>query len=605
MNNVKRMDFKRKLISCIVIWSVIIGSLLSYSPETQVFSATGVPQITMISPVGDSVFTSTKVEFTGKISDEESPQDKLLIKVFEHTTDSEQPIDITDGGQLILSSNDQFAEFSYTKDFSEGVHNITFIVTDGDGLSSTSAQSFTVQLSETELTKEKTVLSNTSNTSLTQSSIGETVNQDTVGTMGESYVTATEIGNRAYMANMFLIPRGAEGEYKPDYVPDSFLPAEDMTRVPLDSQLLLDIRSVEPFNPTQSLITFFGGYIGKEKLIKTFTLPDGITAYIYTFTPENENLDPSKEYSVYLNPNELIPRFLKFTTVSNNYDRYQFNADKMNVVRDKDYIHGPYSLATNTCSFCHSTHNANSPTLEGGNYGSEIGTNDLCMACHDGTNGSPELESNYASNKHSQVPDVSCTSCHDPHNPGTKENPNSLHTTYKKASTASGQVNDFSLCFTCHNKDKDVNIKQYYENETLVGESGHNITSSIDSGSELNGQIPCAECHETHGSKNIKMLRTNLGNVKVDDSKQLYESESKSWDDAEERSFCLKCHNNSVEIYGKTSTFKDKNALGLILGHQPDDKQSCASCHGGASKSFVEAAHAPKKGIHVLKPTNP
>jgi hypothetical protein len=599
MNNVKRMNFKRKLISCMVIWSVIIGSLLSYSPETQVFSATGVPQITMISPVGESVFTSTKVKFTGKISDEESPLDKLLIKVFEHTTDSDQPIDITDGGQLILASNDQFADFSYTKDFSEGVHNITFIVTDGDGLSSTSTQSFTVQLSETEQIIEKTVLSNTSNSIQTQSSLGDTDNASV------SDDTLKEISNRAYMANMFLIPRGAEGEYKPDLVPDSYLPAEDMTRVPLDYQILLDIRSVEPFNPIQPLISFFGGKTGEEKLIKTVTLPDGNTSYIYTFTPENENLDPSKEYSVYLNPNELIPRFLKFSTVSNNYDSYQFNADKMNVIRDKDYIHGPYSLATNTCSFCHSTHNANDSILEGGKYGSEIGTNNLCMTCHDGTNGSPELESNYATNKHSQAPDVSCTSCHDPHNPGTKENPNSLHSTYKKVSTASGQVNDFSLCFTCHNKDKDVNIKQYYENETLVGESGHNITSSIDSGSELNGQIPCAECHETHGSKNIKMLRTTLGNVKVDDSKQLYESESKNWDATEERSFCLKCHNNSVEMYGKTSTFNDKNATGLISGHQSDDKQSCASCHGGASKSFVEAAHAPKKGIHVLKPTNP
>jgi predicted CXXCH cytochrome family protein len=604
MNNVKRINFKRKY-SCMVIWSVIIGSLLSYSPETQVFSATGVPQITMISPVGESVFTSTKVKFTGKISDDESPLDKLLIKVFEHTTNSDQPIDITEGGQLIVVSNDQFADFSYTKDFSEGVHNITFIVTDGDGLSSTSTQSFTVQLSETEQTKENTVLSNTTNTLQTQSSQGETGNQATVGTTGSSYVTANEIGNRAYMAKMFLIPRGAEGQYKPDLVPNSYLPAEDMTRVPLDFQILLDIRSVEPFNPTQPLITFFGGKTGKEKLIKTFTLPVGITSYIYTFTPENENLDPSKEYSVYLNPNELIPRFLKFSTVSNNYEKYQFETDSVNMDRDKDNIHGPYSVVTNSCSYCHSTHNATSPLLEGGKYGIVSGTNNLCMACHDGTNGSPKLESSYATNKHSQVPDVSCTSCHDPHNPGTKENPNSLHNTYKKASTASGQVNDFSLCFTCHNKDKDVNIKQYYENETVVGESGHNITSSIDSGSELNGQIPCAECHETHGSKNIKMLRTTLGNVKVDDSKQLYESESKNWDATEERSFCLKCHNNSVELYGKTSTFNDKNATGLISGHQSDDKQSCASCHGGASKSFVEAAHAPKKGIHVLKPTNP
>jgi Doubled CXXCH motif (Paired_CXXCH_1) len=597
------MNFKRKLISCIVIWSVIFGSLLSYSPETHVFSAMGVPEISLDSPSGESVFEVMNVVFTGKISDDLTTPDKLLIKVFEHPINSDQPVDITDGGQLNLSPNDQYANFTYSKDFSEGVHNITFIVTDGDGFSSTTAQSFTVKLSETEQTNEKTV---SSNTSLTQFSLGETESQPSVFTTEVSNLTATEIGKRPFMANMFLIPKGAENEYQPDSVPDSFLPAEDMTRVPLDSQILLDIRSVEPFIPAQPLITFFGGKTGKEKLVKTFSLSGGITSYIYSFTPEDENLDPSKEYFVYLNPNELIPRFLKFTTVSNNYEKYQFDADTGNVNRDKDYIHGPYSVVTNTCSFCHSTHNATSPILEGGKYGTVTGTNNLCMACHDGTNGTPEIESNYSTNKHNLVPDVSCTSCHDPHNPGTKENPNSLHSTYKKASTATGQVNDFSLCFTCHNKDKDVNIQQYYVNEPYVGESGHNITSTIDSGSQLNGQIPCSECHETHGSNNIKMLRTNLGNVKLDDSKQLYESKSLNWDAAEERNFCLKCHNNSTSLYGKTSTFNDKNAKGEpILGHQPEEKQRCAICHGGASQSSIEAAHAPKKGLHVPKPTNP
>ncbi|MEH7495063.1 cytochrome c3 family protein [Neobacillus niacini] len=600
------MNFKRKLISCIVMWSVILGSFLSYSPETRVFSATGVPEITMISPVGESVFTSSNVEFTGKISDDISPPDKLLIKVFEHTANSDQPIEITDGGQWTLTPNDQFANFSYSKDFSAGVHNITFIVTDGDGLSSTSAQTFTVQLSEAEQTTEKTVSTNTSKASLTQTSLTIKESQSMEAAPEINSLTAGGIAQRPYMANMFLIPRGAEGEYNPDKVPNSYLPAEDMTRVPLDSQILLEIRSVVPFNPTQPLITFFGDSTGKEKLVKTFALSGGITSYIYIFTPEKENLDPSKAYFVYLNPNELIPRFLKFTTVSNNYEKYQFEADKGNVDRERDYIHGPYSVVTNTCSFCHSTHNATNQILEGGKYGTVSGTNNLCMACHDGTNGSPELDSNYATNKHSQVPDVSCTSCHDPHNPGTKENPNSLHSTYKKASTTTGQVNDYSLCFTCHNDDKNINIQQYYVNDPYVGESGHNITSTIDSGSQLNGQIPCSECHETHGSKNIKMLRTNLGNVKLDDSKQLYESQNNNWDAAEERNFCLKCHNNSTSLYGRTSAFSATKATGeKIPGHQTEDEQSCASCHGGASQSSIEAAHAPKKGIHVLKPTNP
>ncbi len=39
-----------------------------------------------------------------------------------------------------------------------------------------------------------------------------------------------------------------------------------------------------------------------------------------------------------------------------------------------------------------------------------------------------------------------------------------------------------------------------------------------------------------------------------------------------------------------------------IIGHQTEDVQSCSSCHGGASQSYIEAAHGPKKGIHVVKP---
>jgi hypothetical protein len=190
--------------------------------------------------------------------------------------------------------------------------------------------------------------------------------------------------------------------------------------------------------------------------------------------------------------------------------------------------------------------------------------------------------------------------------------------TYKKASTASGDVTDSTLCFSCHNgitkDDKGniiSNIEQYYKNETYTGQSGHNITASDDSGSMLDGQLPCAECHETHGSSNIKMLRSNLGNVKLEDPKLLFKSTSADWV-AEERSFCLSCHKNSTEIYGKKSTFKLVSDITgePILGHQEDDNVKntpCSSCHGGSdpAKAAVEAAHAPKKGTHLQAPINP
>jgi hypothetical protein len=627
MNIVKRMNFKRKLISYIVIWSVVFGSLLSYSPENRVLSATGVPEITLISPLGGSVFEVSKVEFTGKILDDLTTPDKLVVKVFEQSDVSEQPIDITNEGQLIITHMEQYLEFSFTKDFSEGEHKISFIATDGDGFSSSLETSFTVELSGN-MIDVPVSMDNSSNATAQASSIEGTDSKTTVKTAVVSASATTENGIRPYMAKMYLIPPGSEGEYRPDNAPQSYLPAEDMTRVPLDYKILIDIRSADAFNPSQPLVSFFVDSKGTEKLVNTIELSGGITSYIYTFTPENPKLDAATTYSVYLNPNILIPRFLKFTTVSDNYESYQFPADKGNDVRDNDYIHGPFSMVSNACAFCHSTHNGNTLTLESRNTGSE--SDNLCMACHDGTYGSPKLEDTYNSNKHNQNSSASCTSCHNPHTPGTKENPNSFHAseaedadinpflTYKKASTAIGDVTDSTLCFSCHNgitkDDKGniiSNIEQYYKNETYTGQSGHNITASVDSGSMLDGQLPCAECHETHGSSNIKMLRSNLGNVKLEDPKLLFKSSSAEWV-AEERSFCLSCHKNSTEIYGNKSTFNlvSDTTGDPIQGHQEDDNVKntpCSSCHGGSDpeKATVEAAHAPKKATHLQAPINP
>jgi predicted CXXCH cytochrome family protein len=122
-----------------------------------------------------------------------------------------------------------------------------------------------------------------------------------------------------------------------------------------------------------------------------------------------------------------------------------------------------------------------------------------------------------------------------------------------------------------------------------MSQSGHNIKATDDSGSPLNGQLPCAECHETHGSNNIKMLKEELGNVKQTDADK-YKTEGTTWTESNERQFCLKCHTNSTQIYGKTSTLNV-----TIPGHQPGDTQGCSTCHGGSTKSFIEAAHSPTK----------
>jgi hypothetical protein len=251
----------------------------------------------------------------------------------------------------------------------------------------------------------------------------------------------------------------------------------------------------------------------------------------------------------------------------------------------------------------------------------------------------------------------SCTSCHNPHSGWSKENPNLLqdhyvykhkeanpekgleHLTidsketscitcheydtifdrskypdvvyevfsYNKSIKAEGAIspkindinsqtiNDYSLCLRCHSTDKNKNIEKYY----LQTNSGHYFTipegtqTNVD-GSKLNGPFPCAECHDTHGSNNIKMLREQLGNIKTDDT---FTKSEGSWTPSEERGFCLKCHNTSIEIYGRVAEFKEKNDAGDIMGHRSieDKNVSCSSCHGGESKTFSEAAHSPGK----------
>lgn len=336
------------------------------------------------------------------------------------------------------------------------------------------------------------------------------------------------------------------------------------------------------------------------------------------FTPDQE-FSPKTLYYIYLNPKfstesgiGIIPRFLKFTTVT-QYEDYQFPADKEDNgkdYRDNDYVHGPFSVVTNACAFCHSTHNGTTEFLVKGEKGSN--ENDMCMACHDGT-GSPKIEENSKHSKHYTDSSVSCSSCHDPHNPGTRENPNSIHpisvtgpaSAYKKAGTATGVTSDYSLCFSCHTAGKASNIEQYYAEGTYKNQSGHNIQATTDSGSNLNGQLPCAECHETHGASNIKMLRTELGNVKLQgqkpESDQLddnrFNKTTDEWGADAQRKFCLSCHNGQTDLYGKKGKpIYDKETGDPINsendGHDRESVKACAECHS-TSKTFTEAAHAP------------
>ncbi|PFP23279.1 hypothetical protein COJ96_24340 [Bacillus sp. AFS073361] len=632
MNSMKRKNYKRKLIAYLVIWSVVLSSLLFSSPDNIVVSASAVPEIQILTPNEGTLLNAPLVEFTGTISDDLTSADKLTVKVFEQPEDSQQPIDITGEGKLSMIPNGTAADFLYSKDFSEGVHAVTFVVTDEDGVSAKAEHTITVKSEGTVTNEDTPVTVTTEDTPETTDHVSDnpvTSTEEAMPTTDESSASTEktitsqaaieEEGSRPYMYKMYLIPKDAADQYEPGKsVPSSFLPVEDMTRVPLNYVILVDVRSTEPLTKTQPLLTSFGDIKGDEDLIAITVITDNLKSYVYTFTPDL-NFNPGTTYDVYLNPKfstetekVIIPRFLKFTTVS-DYKNTEFQVDRAaDETIDNDSIHGPFSVVTSACSFCHSTHNGTDEFLLKGGKGST--ENDMCMACHDGT-GSPKIEDNNSHSKHYTGSTVSCSSCHDPHNPGTKQNPNSLHPkegkdpyyNYKKAGTATGALSDYSLCFSCHGNGKKTNIEKYYSDGTLKSQSGHNFQAQTESGISLNGQFPCAECHETHGAANIKMLRPELGNTKLSgqkpESDQLddnwFSKSTTNWDADAQRKFCLSCHNGKTDLYGKQGkAIYDKETGDPINpandGHDRESQKTCAECHSD-SQSFMETAHAPKR----------
>jgi hypothetical protein len=173
---------------------------------------------------------------------------------------------------------------------------------------------------------------------------------------------------------------------------------------------------------------------------------------------------------------------------------------------------------------------------------------------------------------------------------------------YNKMATTRGKETDVTLCLSCHQSGgKGKNIKDIY----LGQQSGHKIIFKDrydELGGGLEGYLSCSDCHETHGSDNVFLLKKNLGH---DEQTTEYITDAtirSEWTNADERAFCLKCHNGTTLTYGVVGRLEKKNAKYQdIIGHQDTDTNvSCTSCHGpGGISDFIGAAHAPLKKIPV------
>lgn len=227
-----------------------------------------------------------------------------------------------------------------------------------------------------------------------------------------------------------------------------------------------------------------------------------------------------------------------------------------------------------------------------------------------------------------------CESCHEADSGGKIAQPDVEYRVfqYKKNISAIGIYENYDLCLRCHNLNtknkynKIADIASYYNNLTEEtkeefetsnsGLSYSNRELSLDEtqfsshiikaqdGSPLAGHIPCAECHDTHGSNNIKQLKTKIGH----ENSNTYEATTGEWDAAKERDFCVSCHNGDTAIYGVIGTAIFDKTTGIAIdptktGHNKNSTKACSDCHNDPTKNnatFAErslsAAHAPKKG---------
>ncbi|WP_312473443.1 Ig-like domain-containing protein [Neobacillus sp.] len=224
-----------------------------------------------------------------------------------------------------------------------------------------------------------------------------------------------------------------------------------------------------------------------------------------------------------------------------------------------------------------------------------------------------------------------CESCHESDSAEKIANPAVEYRLfqYNKSNTAVGIYEDYELCLRCHNSNfqkkyeqtPDIasyynnlteEIKKQYENDNgqssfsnreISAEeknfSGHIIKAQ--DGSPLAGHIPCAECHDTHGSDNIKNLKTQLGH----ENPTAFEAKTGEWDLTKERAFCVTCHNGKTAIYGVTGKAIYDETTGMAIddptntGHNKNSDKACSKCHSDSAdenKAFIEAAHGPKKG---------
>ncbi|WP_066315037.1 cytochrome c3 family protein [Bacillus sp. FJAT-29814] len=632
----QNIGYFNKVFPAFLILLLVCSSVFAI-PKIQVNAAIGdPPTIKINSPVNNEVLHTKEIVFQGTYSDDNVSMEQLLFTAYDNDTafsDSSLVGDNLKGDkwEIIDNGTDKTWTFS-TSRLTEGNHNISIEIKENipDAGAMIDKESVTITIGPLDTVRPiitKSGIELPDKTFL----IGE----DFTRVPLEAKIKIT-VSDDYPMTNLVNKINLTSAPYNPIIVMFGANQVSGTTKIndlgkQNDNNYLYEILFT-PDDPVYwKLNSTYKVYIDPDLL-------DDVKNPIYTktfkFTTKSEMSESDNPHGHYLANTNMCAAC---------HSSHEGGSDStLNGVSYKDRFKGELQAdpSSNYCMACHDgtmnapmidqidkTYHHNNPADYSGGGINELKNAESCTSCHNPHTGwseeNPNLLKDHFVYKHEKlVPErglntltidsleTSCIECHEDNSIyDTNKYPNVIKEvfSYKKSITAEGTltnniitpttktISDYSLCLRCHNTEKNKNIESYY----IKSNSGHFLVSegnqpNLD-GSYLKGAIPCAECHDTHGSNNIKLLREKFGNVKTE---QTFNKSSGAWLPSEERDFCLKCHNNSIEMYGRIAQFKELNAIGNIIeGHRlvEDKDTSCSSCHGGESKSLIEAAHAPVK----------
>ena len=164
-------------------------------------------------------------------------------------------------------------------------------------------------------------------------------------------------------------------------------------------------------------------------------------------------------------------------------------------------VHGP--VKDGDCKICHDAHQSEY------NYQLKMESKELCLSCHDkeieGEQGKiNDISSSLVKGNvlHDPIKTADCMSCHLPH---TGDYPYQLVANYPIRQYADATVENFELCFLCHNE------QLLTEHSTVKGTNFRNGTKNLHY-LHITGNRGrnCNLCHNAHGAPNKHILEDHV-----------------------------------------------------------------------------------------------